>query len=682
MKKEYHFLLFLERYFMNYFKKHIQNLIEKESTQFNLWLPIVFGLGIASYFCLPFEPKIIFAGLAFILSTIFFILTKNKSNISLFFLICIFFFAGFTRIAYKTQMLNPPFIQEAYNFVQITGTVEKVDYRTKGYRVTLKELKTTKIPKTQRPVKVRITVQNEQTIPDIGDKISIKANLIPVTSAWYPNGYDFARYAYYEQIGALGFALGDLKILEKYSIKHPMEKIRKKIITRIQTLFPNDTGAIISALITGEQGAISKQVRENYSAAGIVHILSVSGFHMALIAGFVFAFLRFIFSLIPPISLKYNTKKICAVLALILTFLYLLISGMAIPAVRSFLMISFILLAVLFDRQALSVRSLSWAGFLILLIYPQELMTASFALSFWACYGLIIAYDSFYEPFKRFFEKRSLFVRCSIGSFSFFFLINLLIYCIISPIVIYHFNRLSNYTLLGNFCTSALFSLLIMPLLLFAVILMPLGIDKYLLLICGFLIDKINALCEWIANLPYAYILMPPLSDIGYTLFLLGILWICCWKTKIRYVGMLFSLLGILSVFYHQTPDIIISQNGKNVVLAQNTTFITNQKANFNLINNWFERNGLKAPENPNYINTSKPIVYKGLHIDFTGIASGNFDLIINNQLPCPKQTICIGKNELKQKGTHILFIKDKNIQIQTSADKNINRPWYPIKRH
>lgn len=668
MKKEYHFLSALERYFMNYFK----NLIEKESAQFNLWLPIVFAFGIVAYFYLPFEAQFIFPLSAFILSVLAFIWTKNKSCIAFVFLIFLFFFAGFCRISYETNRLNTPFIQKPYDFIQITGTVEKLDYRPNGYRLTLNNLRTTKIPENERPIKVRISVNGSDNIPNVGDKIYVKANLNPPSSAFYPNGYNFARQAYFEQIGAIGFSVGNLQILEKHSHNHPMEKIRSQISHKILTLLPNDSGAIITALITGDQGAISKETRNSYASAGIVHVLSVSGFHMSLIAFFIFAFVRLIFSLIPVISLRYNTKKICALIALISTFAYLLISGMAIPAIRSFLMISFVLFAVIADRQALSVRSLSWAGFLILLIWPYELMSAGFALSFSACYGLIFAYEVFFKLLNTFFKNKSIWIKYPFKIGLFFLLTNLLIYCVISPIVIYHFNRLNNYAVLGNFCTSALFSFFIMPLLFFAVILMPFGLENSLLLISAFLIDKITLLCEWISKLPYATVFLPPLSDIGYAVFLFGILWICCWKSKIRYFGLIMVVFGVFSVFNHKIPNIIVSENSKNIAIYKNDSFIINQVNR--ITDSWFERNGFPVPENPNFINIQKSVYYQNLHIDFTGMANGKFDLIINNHQPCQANILCISHTDLKQKGTHIIYIDKKNLQIQTQKD--LNRPW------
>ena len=675
MKKEYHFLSDLERYFMNYLKAYFKNLFEKESGQFNLWLPIVFACGIACYFYLPFEPNPLFLILSFVLSVIGFILVRTKSNIALIFLLFLFFFAGFSRISFRTQNLNTTFISKPYNFVNITGKIDKIDLKENGYRLTLNNLKTSKIPSKERPIKIQLSVKGTESIPNIGDIINLKAHLKPPSLAWYPNGYNFARHAYYQNVGAVGFAVSDLKIIQQNTNVFPMEQIRNKILKRISEVLPNDMGDIITALIIGEQGKISKEIRLNYNAAGIIHILSVSGFHMTLIAGFIFSLLRFMLCLVPYVSLRYNTKKICALLALFLTFLYLLISGMATPAIRSFLMIGFVLLTVLFDRQALSIRSLSWAGFLILLFYPEDLMTASFILSFFACYVLISSYESLYPKFKNFLSDKSFLFKTTIGSFLFFLIINILIFIALSPIVIYHFNRFNSYSLIGNFFTSALFSLLIMPLLFIASLLMLFGIDKPFLLSAGYLIEKINLLCEWIANFPYAQIILPPLSDIGYTLFLFGVLWICCWKTNIRFWGLILIFYGLFSIILHQTPDVIIAQNGKIIALKQNKTLVVNS-TNSNIINYWFERNGFDVNITPKTIKTNKPIYHKGLWFDFTGSANGNFDIIVNNEGPCHAKIVCIPSEKLKKEGTHTIYIHNKSIDIKTSAERKHYRPW------
>ena len=412
---------------INYFKTIFQNFLQAEEQRINLCLPIAFALGIIFYFALPFEPSLWVFLCLFILSIIGFILLRQKSNLALLFLFTLFFFAGVCRIILQTNWVQSPFIHKRYSFVSVEGTVEKVELRQSGFRLTLTDLKLDKIPEQEKPIKIRVSLNGQKFIPAIGDIISLKATLSPPMLPFYPNEHNFARSAYYEQIGAVGFSVSKIKIITKAKETF-LQNIRLSIFKRISEILPKDTGNIATALITGEQGGISKTIRDNYTSAGIVHILSVSGFHMGLIAGFIFAILRLIFCLFPSICLRFNTKKVCALLALILTFAYLLISGMAVPAIRSFLMIAFILIAVMTDRQALSMRSVLWAGFLILLFQPQAITSASFALSFGAVMALIAGYETFTPYFKKFCTRHNNFlIKGVLGTICLFLLMNIII---------------------------------------------------------------------------------------------------------------------------------------------------------------------------------------------------------------------------------------------------------------
>ena len=131
-------------------------------------------------------------------------------------------------------------------------------------------------------------------------------------------------------------------------------------------------------------------------------------------------------------------------------------------------------------------------------------------------------------------------------------------------------------------------------------------------------------------------------------------------------------VFGVLSVFNHKIPNIIVSENGKNIAIYKNNSFIINQ-AN-RITDSWFERNGFQKPERAKFIDLTKPVYYQNLRIDFSGMATGKFDLIINNRQPCQADILCISHTDLKQKGTHIIYIDKKNLQIQTQKD--LNRPW------
>ncbi|MBO5997932.1 MAG: ComEC/Rec2 family competence protein [Alphaproteobacteria bacterium] len=658
---------------IKYFERISQKFLQAEEQRINLCLPVMFALGIIFYFALPFEPKIWLFLCFFILSIIGFLFFRSKNNLALIFLLSLFFFGGVCRIIIQTNLTQSPFIHKRYSFVATQGKVEKVEWRHSGIRLTLTDLKLNKIPQEDYPVRIRVSVNGQDVIPTIGDTVSLKTTLSPPMLASYPNGYNYARSAYYDKIGAVGYSVSKLQIISK-SKESFLQNIRTSIFNRIKNVLSKDTGDIAAALVTGEQGGISQTTRNNYTSAGIVHILSVSGFHMSLIAGFIFAILRFLFSLFPSISLRFNTKKVCALLALILTFIYLLISGMGIPAIRSFLMIAFILIAIMADRQALSMRSVVWAGFLILLIQPQAVIGIGFALSFGAVMALISGYETFTPYFKKLFTHKN-WIKWIIGTICFFLLMNIIAHFATAPIAVHYFHRYNNYGILGNFLISLIFSFLVMPLLFIATLMMPFGLDKPFLLCVDYLLKIVNKLTEGIANLPASTVFLPSFPTWGYALILSGSVWLLIFKSRIRYVGFVPVFIGLLSIFTYTTPDAIIGQGGKLIAVRQGDTFAFNTlKQQKSTRHSWLENNGINPDILPPKMKDTSAVEIQGLKVDLTG--KNNADIVINSHGKCNATLLCIPRKKLWQEGVHTLYINDGKIKIKTSADGTFNRPW------
>src|SRR5690606_12649297 len=147
----------------------------------------------------------------------------------------------------------------------------------------------------------------------------------------------------------------------------------------------------------GERGPVSAQTLEDMRASGLVHLLSISGLHMGLLAGVVFFLVRGGLALVEPLALRWPVKKIAAVAVVLATLGYLLLSGADVPTQRAFLMTGLVLLAVLLDRSALSMRLVAWAAAAILLLTPESLISASFQMSFAAVVAMIAGYEAVRE---------------------------------------------------------------------------------------------------------------------------------------------------------------------------------------------------------------------------------------------------------------------------------------------
>ena len=169
--------------------------------------------------------------------------------------------------------------------------------------------------------------------------------------------------------------------------------MREAIDQRIRAVLPGDKGAIASALITGKRDAISTPVNDAMYISGIGHVLSISGYHMAVVAGMIFFALRALFALMPAFANRYPIKKWAALAALGAAAFYLLLSGAEVATQRSFIMIAIVLIGVMVDRPTLTLRTLTVAAFGVLLLAPEAVVHPSFQMSFAATLALVAGYQ-------------------------------------------------------------------------------------------------------------------------------------------------------------------------------------------------------------------------------------------------------------------------------------------------
>jgi len=181
--------------------------------------------------------------------------------------------------------------------------------------------------------RVRVSVR-KGTAPPVGSFIEFKARLSPPLEPLRPGGYDFARDMYFQRLGASGFVLGAFRTVEaphaaglwlRYAAF--VEGMREAIDKRIRTILPGDKGAIASALITGKRDAISTPVNEAMYVSGLAHVLSISGYHKAVVAEIIFFVLRALFALMLAFSSRHPIKKWAALAAFGAAAFYLVLWG-------------------------------------------------------------------------------------------------------------------------------------------------------------------------------------------------------------------------------------------------------------------------------------------------------------------------------------------------------------------
>ena len=537
---------------------------QKEPEVSLLWLPFWFALGIALYFALPFEPKLwIVLGITELWLLLMVLLRHSclRQLLVVGFVIICGFLNIFAHTIYTAKKVK--FLPQQTTY--LSGFIEDISYSDKGkQRLLLNNAENYDIP---LKGKFRITVTNPHENFTVGECVEMVATIFPPARVPVMNGFELNRKYFYEQISATGYSNSEIFTIkcnsdENLSFRSRLNAIRQIISDKIAKILPADEAGVANALLIGEKSRIPAQITDNYRGAGLAHFLSVSGLHLGTIAGLVFFIIRWLLALFPAVALRIDTKKPAAIAAILFSAMYLLISGMAVPAERAFIMTTVVLVGVIFNRQAISMRMVSVAAFVILLLQPQSLISISFQMSFAAVYALVAFYERYAGKIARLAQRGG--IICKI----FWYLSGIIIGDLVAslattPFSIYHFHQVAIYTSLGNLLAGPLIGLWLMPNVLLCLITLPLGLVKYPLLVLGKGLEILNIITAQVSALPDSLLQISTLSFTGFISIVVGGFWLCIWSQKWRLWGALPIICGIISMFWGEKPVMIAAPNGE-----------------------------------------------------------------------------------------------------------------------
>ena len=288
---------------------------------------------------------------------------------------------------------------------RLTGRVAVIEHQANGrIRLTMDVLATERPKLKYVPDRVRVSARAIPENLQAGEVVVGIARLAPPSGPTRPGSYDFSFESYFDGIGANGFflkqperAAGARADEDAAQFLALVENLRTDLANRIRGAIGGAEGEIAAALIAGVRAGIPEDVNEALRRTGLAHVLSISGLHMALVAATIMVVLRAGFALFPGFASRRPVKKYAAGAGLVALAVYLFISGSAVAAERSFLMFGVMLLAVIFDRAALTMRNLAIAAIVIIAVSPHEVAGPSFQMSFAATAALIGAYAAWAE---------------------------------------------------------------------------------------------------------------------------------------------------------------------------------------------------------------------------------------------------------------------------------------------
>mgnify|MGYP000099990871 CR=1 FL=1 len=676
-----------------------------ERERWPLWLPVLLGLGIGGYFSLPFEPPLWAGWLAAAILGMAAWRFIGKSGFALFFLAGAVIALGIGVSGLRTWWVAAPVISGQTGAVSVSGQVRHVERLVSGQRVTLTNLHIARLGPERTPNAVRIKLMGDQPPFGPGDWLELRASLLPPPAPAMPGAFDFQRQSYFKGLGGVGFSYGKVKLTGRApdagidSLGFAFERLRGAIAARVAHSFRETAvGGVATALMTGERGEIPKDVIEDMRASGLAHLLAISGLHVGLIAGIVFFALRGGLALVPSVALRYPIKKWAAVGALFAAFGYAMLAGATVPTQRAFLMIALVLLAVLFDRRAVSMRLVAWAAMAILLLSPESLLGASFQMSFSAVVGLVAVYEFLRR--KGVFDKIPQTWVGKVGRYVAGVALTTAVAGLATGLfAAYHFNRVADFSLAANVIAVPATALWIMPWAVVAYVLMPLGLEGLALGPMGWGIEVVIATANEVAHWPGAVSDVAAFSVWGLVTATLGGLWLALWQYRWRLWGAPIVAVGLLSMLTGAPPDVLIHQDGKLAAVRTpegGYSFSTLTSAKFER-DVWLRRAGLSAK--PKRWSDHKDdgqmrcdalgCLYQlaGRNVAFTrapealGEDCWRSDVLVTDvalsesaQAACRATTHLITADELNRMGTHAIWLSGGPGNVQGDEQGRVQR--------
>jgi competence protein ComEC len=448
--------------------------------------------------------------------------------------------------------------------VQLTGTIYRSPQREEGKTVLYLMADGISQGDTVTPVtgRVRVTVREPAVSLRYGYRVRIAAKLYRPRNFHNPGSFDYEGYL--QRKGVLvtayvrdGSEIQILNTKKRNPLLRWFDRWRQGIEAFLDAHTSSPGRGLLKALLIGERGEISNEVKEAFIAAGAVHILAISGLHLGIIVTLIFFSVQGLLRVSERVLLRYDIRKVAALATFPPLFAYILITGFPISTIRAGIMASCFLVSILLDRYRNPLNTLTLAAFIILLCSPTALWDPSFQLSFLSVLGIIMIAPPLYRLLYPH-DPLSLLIRQKEGKIKrgiiLSFIASFAAVAVTSPVVAFHFHRFSTIALASNAIIIPVVGFGILPLGLLSLPLIPIFPSGGALLVqaAAQLSDGGIRAMELLASLPFATCYLPSptfLEMIIFYAFIASLLWLKGSYIK-RAVLALMLVLALLDLSY------------------------------------------------------------------------------------------------------------------------------------
>lgn len=678
-----------------------------------LWLPVVVGGGIWVYFSLANEPDpwwcaLLAAPVALVASGVaryagWLVLAVSVALSA--------FAAGFSLALLSAHLAQAPVLDRQIEET-VEGRVRALSKAASGApRVLLDRVLIYGRDRRETPKRVRVTLlaADRNSAPRPGMRVRVFARLLPPGEPVEPGAFDFRLRAYFEELGAVGYARGMALTVAARPPAGPVDRftiwlaeLRLRLADVLTRALPGRRGAFAAAIIVGDRSGIAEADAEALRVSNLAHLLAISGLHMGLLTGLIFAALRLLLVILPGTVSGKRARKAAAVGALAAGLSYLLLSGATVATQRAFVMMAVAFMAVLLDRPAITLRGLALAAAVVLTFRPVSLMEVGFQMSFAATAALVAGWEEVRRwRIERAEEvggrRRERALRLAGLYLAAMVFTSVIAGAATAPYAAYHFNRVAPYGLPANLAAVPVMSLLIAPSAAAAAVLAPLGLQGPALAAMGQGIEWVLEVAHRAAALPGAVRAVPAAGGHVLPLITIGGLWLFLWRGPWRLAG-LAGIAAALALWSAgpERPDVLIAPGGRLVgAMGPEGRALDHARAQSFAAKTWLRRDGDGADQQAAAARPgmtrgrgwASAILSNGWRLEVVhsrSIAPGRTDALCGNRVllvmrygpPHAGPCLYLGAADLARLGAIAVRVSGQGLRIEGARDADRGRLW------
>lgn len=523
-----------------------------------------------------------------------------------------------------------------------------------------------------------------------GQHVRLRAVLHSPAPPFLPGGYDPQREAWFSGLAGNGTVYGRVQLqptgTETFLMK--LDHLRAHLAAEILHDVPGENGAIAATILTGETGAVSFQLRQDFAASGLAHILAVAGLHLGMVMMF-FAFaVRWVLVSVPYLALRLPCRSIALGCALVGGAGYVALTGAHLPGVRALGMASLATFGLLLGRKALSMRSLALVALGLLVARPVVVLDVSFQMSFSAVMALIAGYERC-GKFLWALRQESGFWRLVGVPVLVLALTSLLAGSATIPASLAHFGRFQPWFVLANLIAVPLMGMWIMPLGVMTLLLMPFHLEKLALVPMSWGLTCVRILAKAVANFPAASLPVGLLPAWSLAIVLSGLCVLCLWKGRGRLLGLPLMGCAVAAGLLMPRPDVLLAPDGRFVAVREGGSYRAGPGKNTMLRDVWAEDTGLNTsalfPEECAHgfcrLNGVALLASSGggFHAPEPQLCEG-VRLVVMVQperSPCPAVPV-LSRLSARRDGAWAVYARGQEVRLVSDRSWRGERPWVP----